>query len=61
MLADKIRAACPSEEECLKDEDACFKIHPVHPAEWHDGTIIMVYADVNGLVNLILEALWPTP
>ena len=30
LAAEKIRASCPSDDECLQDEDACFEKHPVH-------------------------------
>jgi hypothetical protein len=59
LLTDKIRAACPSDEECLEDEESCFKVHSVHMAGMTNGVIDLIYADVDGLVDVILEALWP--
>jgi hypothetical protein len=59
-IAQVIRDACPREEECLADEEACFAAHPVHPAGWIDGVIDVVYANVDMLASAIAQAFRPT-
>jgi hypothetical protein len=52
-LRKLIEDAVPADEECLASEDACFDAHPVHGAGWVDGRLDLVYADVDGLVELL--------
>lgn len=59
-LIQKIRDTCPTDEQCLEDEESCFSLHPVHPAAYTNGVIDMVYAEVEPLVDLIMEEVWPT-
>lgn len=56
----KIRDACPTEEQCVADEDECLRLHPIHMASTVGGVIDMVYAEVGPLVALILDEVWPT-
>lgn len=55
-VADAIRAACPADEECLADEEACFRAHPIHEFARRDGVLVSVYADVDEVARLALGA-----
>lgn len=57
-LLDKIRAAVPSDEECEQYGDIC--PHPIHLGGSVDGVVTDVFAEVEGLVDLILEEVWST-
>lgn len=57
LLARAIREACPTDDQCVADEEECFRAHPVHEAVSRDGVIESVYADIDGLVRTILAAL----
>lgn len=53
-IAEGIRGACPAEEDCQADEEACFETHPVHEAFSRDGVILHVRANVDGLTELVV-------
>lgn len=57
LLKRTIREACPAENQCLADEDECFRAHPIHEGASVDGVIQMVYADVDGLARILADAL----
>lgn len=68
-LIQKIRDACPTPEQCDEtelahgpDEDgffSCFDVHPIHWSVREKGVITMIDARVEGLVDLIMEEIWP--
>jgi hypothetical protein len=56
-IAAAIRAACadPDDGQCVEDEDECFRNRPVHLAQETAGVIEMVYADVDGLADIVAK------
>lgn len=68
-LIQRIRDACPTPEQCDETEQAhindegfasCYDVHPVHWSAMEQDVIVMVEAKVEGLVDLIMEEIWPT-
>lgn len=68
QLARRIREACPTPEQCdeveerIKDDPnllSCYDVHPIHWAVQEKGVITMIDARVEGLVDLIMEEVWP--
>lgn len=68
-LIQKIRDACPTPEQCdeveerIKDDPnllSCYDVHPIHWAVQDRGVITMIDARLEGLVDLIMEEVWPT-
>ena len=58
LLKEAIRAACPDPDfDCLSDEEECFIHHPIHEAGRSGGVIVSVYADIDGLVEVMLKTL----
>lgn len=56
-LIKTIRDAVPDDEDCEQYPQWEDCPHPVHLGASVDGTVLSVYADVEGLVDLILEAM----
>lgn len=68
-LIQKIRDTCPTPEQCeeaeerIKDDPdllSCYDVHPIHWSAQDKGVITMIDARVEGLVDLIMEEVWPT-
>jgi hypothetical protein len=59
LAAEAIRSACPSDEQCLADEHACFRAHPIHLGAQRDGVIVEVWASPEGLADAVLAAVLP--
>lgn len=57
IIAKAIRDAAPTEEECLANEEECLKKHPIHPAGWTGETLVSIYADIDGLADIIAMTL----
>lgn len=55
-LIDTIRAAVPDDSDCVQYQDVC--PHPIHLAGSVDGVVTDIYADVEGLVDLILKEVY---
>lgn len=56
-IADALRAACPSEEECFSEEneEKCYREHPIHPVATRDGIITMVEGDPEAIARVALQ------
>jgi hypothetical protein len=58
-LADQLREAIenviPDEEECLADEEACWKRHPIHETCRSHGRIVTIEADLDDLIDLLVR------
>lgn len=59
QIAQRLRDACPTEEECLDDEEECFKKHPIHDAGGTNDVIDSVYADIDAIVDVVMEVVEP--
>lgn len=67
-LIQRIRGACPTPEQCdeveerIKDDPdllSCYDVHPIHWSVQEKGVITMIDARVEGLMDLIMEEVWP--
>ena len=59
LAAEAIRAACPTDEQCLKDEEECFRAHPIHEGARREGIIVQVYATPEAAAAAVLAAVLP--
>jgi hypothetical protein len=57
VVAAAIRAAVPDESACVADEEECFRLHPVHLMACSNGVVQAVYADVEAVARLAVDAL----
>lgn len=56
-ITEAIRAACPSEEQCLADEDQCILTHPIHYLAKRNDVVTAVYAEPGALADVTLATL----
>jgi hypothetical protein len=57
ILATAIRNASSDPDECVEDEDACMRLHPIHNAGSTDNVGDTIYAEVDSLVDVIIATL----
>lgn len=60
LIAGLIRAnvhGADDVDDCVADEDECLRTHPIHLAGASDGVTRLVYADVDGMAQIIAEGL----
>lgn len=56
-IATEIRAACPSDEQCIAAGKTCSYVHPIHEVARIFGVTEMVEADVDALAALVMRVL----
>lgn len=60
ILATAIRNAAhhpDGDDGCIADAEECLRLHPIHEAGTTNGVVDEIYADVDGLVEVIIQAL----
>lgn len=64
LIAETLRNACPTDTECLADEDECFRQHSIHESSSYEGRVRSVYMDVDGAAALLANVIaneWANP
>ena len=57
QVADALRAACPSEEECFSEEneDECWSKHPIHYTTISNGIITNIEGSPEAIARVALQ------
>lgn len=57
-LRKVIEDQVPPDGACVEDEQVCMALYPVHDGGRRNGVLTEVYAEVEGLIDLVLRALY---